>query len=269
MTLNGRSSPRLCASLIAADRALLLAADGAGLSPEVRKTAAELRDKAFAGSRAVDWVRGLTDEVGPRFVGVAGTIGGRRVGAGDPEGAGVLERPCREGDGPAWKRGVETGEVTSPLKQPLILTALGGSPADAGRAGSKRKSSSSPSLEAMDAKGRCRGQGQDHLLQQENGAGIRDARLRLSGGRAHEGRLRRGEARRGGGAHPVRSGPITTGCRTPAPSITWRTCRRSRPRRSRCRTRSFSRRVLPAGQDGPRALHADLRRRTARRSRRT
>src|SRR5216117_275650 len=39
------------------------------VSPEVRRVAEALREKAIAGSKAAEWVRGLTDEVGPRLSG--------------------------------------------------------------------------------------------------------------------------------------------------------------------------------------------------------
>jgi len=39
------------------------AADAPAIPPEVRRVAVDLREKAFAGTRAADWVRGLTDEV--------------------------------------------------------------------------------------------------------------------------------------------------------------------------------------------------------------
>ena len=42
------------------------------LSPEVRRVAEALREKAIAGSKAAEWVRGLTDEVGPRLSGSGG-----------------------------------------------------------------------------------------------------------------------------------------------------------------------------------------------------
>jgi len=56
----------------------LLAAGGAPrdaasvLSPEVRETAASLRERALAGSRASEWVRGLTDRAGARLAGSPG-----------------------------------------------------------------------------------------------------------------------------------------------------------------------------------------------------
>ena len=39
------------------------------LSADVRRVAVELREKAFAGTRAADWVKGLSDEVGSRLSG--------------------------------------------------------------------------------------------------------------------------------------------------------------------------------------------------------
>ncbi|HKA36331.1 MAG TPA: peptidase M28 family protein, partial [Thermoanaerobaculia bacterium] len=146
------------ASLIAAVAALLLAADVPGLSPEVRKTAAELRDKALAGSRAVDWVRGLTDEIGPRLSGSPGDKASVEWGLATLRAQGFSNVHAEKVMVRAWKRGAETGEVTSPVKQLLILTALGGSvPTPAG--GLEAEVAEMPSIEAMEAKGAAAVQG--------------------------------------------------------------------------------------------------------------
>ena len=140
------------ASLVAAIAALLLAADGPPLAPEVRKTASQLRDRAMAGSRAVDWVRGLTDEIGPRLSGSPGDKASVEWGLATLKAQGFSNVHAEKVMVRAWKRGVETGEVTSPVKQPLILTALGGSvPTPAG--GLEAEVVEMPSIEAMEGKG--------------------------------------------------------------------------------------------------------------------
>jgi Predicted aminopeptidases len=53
---------------------------------------------------------------------------------------------------PAWQRGVETGEVTAPVRQKLILAALGGSPATP-EGGLEAEVVEMASLEELDAKG--------------------------------------------------------------------------------------------------------------------
>ena len=97
------------------------------LSPESRRAAEAVRDRALAGSRAFEWVQRLTDEVGPRL---AGSPGDRAAG---PWGKALLESlgfanvriepvPVK-----VWQRVAESGEIVSPFPQALALTALGGS----------------------------------------------------------------------------------------------------------------------------------------------
>jgi hypothetical protein len=112
----------------------LLAASAAGLAAEpdrpgadAWRTAELLREKALAGSRASQWVAGLTDRAGPRLAGSAGdreavawsleTL--RAAGFSNVRGEKVVVK--------VWQRGAETGEVVSPWPQRLALTALGGS----------------------------------------------------------------------------------------------------------------------------------------------
>jgi carboxypeptidase Q len=93
----------------------------------VAQAALTLRERATAGSRAAEWVRGLTDEAGPRLAGSPGdraAVGWalttlRMQGFANVRAEKVLV--------PVWQRGVETGEVTAPWPHTLVLTALGGS----------------------------------------------------------------------------------------------------------------------------------------------
>jgi carboxypeptidase Q len=132
---------------------LLIGAEGQpALSPEVRRTAVELREKAFAGTKAVDWVRGLTDEVGPRLSGSPQDMAGVAWALATLKALGFSNVHAEKVMVPVWQRGVETGEVTAPFKQKLILTALGGSPATP-EGGLEAEVVEMASLEAMDAKG--------------------------------------------------------------------------------------------------------------------
>src|SRR5512143_3099003 len=99
----------LCVSAVLMNRAIL--GDGAVLSPEVRKTAIELREKAFAGTRAVEWVRGLTDEVGPRLAGSQGDVVSIAWAMAKLKELGFSNVRAEKVMVPAWQRGVETGEV--------------------------------------------------------------------------------------------------------------------------------------------------------------
>ena len=140
------------AGLIAAAAALLLAAEVTVIPAEARKAALQLRDQALAGSRAVEWVRGLTDEVGPRLSGSAGDKAGVEWGLATLKAQGFSSVHAEKAMVRAWKRGAETGEITSPVKQPLILTALGGSVATPA-GGLEAEILEAPSIEAIEAKG--------------------------------------------------------------------------------------------------------------------
>lgn len=114
--------------------------------------AAELRDKALAGTRAVDWVRGLTDEAGPRLSGSRGDAASVVWALANLQAQGFSNVHPEKVMVRAWQRGIETGEVTSPVGQPLVLTALGGSvPTPAG--GLEAEIVEAPSIEAMQEKG--------------------------------------------------------------------------------------------------------------------
>ena len=97
------------------------------LSPEVRRTAAQLRDGILAGSRAADWVRDITDLAGPRLPGSAGDRAGVAVGLAILKAQGFANVRAEKAVVKVWQRGIETGEVTAPAPQMLVLTALGGS----------------------------------------------------------------------------------------------------------------------------------------------
>ena len=108
-------------------------ADAPVLSPEVRKTAEALRERAFAGTKAVDWVRSLTDEVGPRLSGSPQDMVGVAWALAALKAAGLSNVRAEKVMVPAWQRGVETGEITAPYRQKLVLDGARREPADAGR----------------------------------------------------------------------------------------------------------------------------------------
>ena len=97
----------------------------ARLSDETLAIAAQLRERALAGSGAYDMVESLTTEVGPRMAGTEAdaravawavrTFGGMGFDA-------VRTEPVRF---PVWRRGQEKADVVSPFPQPLHLVALG------------------------------------------------------------------------------------------------------------------------------------------------
>jgi carboxypeptidase Q len=125
---------------------------GDALSPEVRKTAEALREKAFAGTKAAECVRGLTDEVGPRLSGSPQDAIGVAWALAKLKELGFSNVHAEKVMVPAWHRGIETGEVEVPFRQKLILAALGGSPPTP-EGGLEAQVVEAGSLEDLDAKG--------------------------------------------------------------------------------------------------------------------
>jgi hypothetical protein len=105
--------------------ALTAAGLAAPAGPET--TAAALRDRIVAGSRAAEWVSQITDLAGPRLPGSPGDRAGVAVALDILRKQGFASVRAEKVMVPVWERGVETGEVLSPARQKLVLTALGGS----------------------------------------------------------------------------------------------------------------------------------------------
>ena len=97
------------------------------LSPEVRQAAERLRENAFTGTRASEWVRGLIDSSGPRLAGSPGDRASIAWGLATLKALGFANVRSEKVTVPFWERGVETGEVVAPYPHRLFLTALGGS----------------------------------------------------------------------------------------------------------------------------------------------
>ncbi|HEX7252142.1 MAG TPA: M28 family peptidase, partial [Thermoanaerobaculia bacterium] len=97
------------------------------LAPDIRRTAEALREKAFAGSQAARWVQELTDQVGPRLTGSPGDAAAVAWALASLKARGFANVRAEKAVTHVWKRGMETGEITAPFSQTLVLTALGGS----------------------------------------------------------------------------------------------------------------------------------------------
>jgi carboxypeptidase Q len=97
------------------------------LAPEVRRIAESLRESAFSGTRASEWVRGLLDTAGPRLSGSPGDKAAIAWSLATLKTLGFANVHAEKVMAPYWVRGVETGEVTAPHRHKLFLTALGGS----------------------------------------------------------------------------------------------------------------------------------------------
>jgi hypothetical protein len=114
-------------ALVLAAAVVVAAVKPASLPPETVRTAAALRDRILAGSKAVEWVRDITDLAGPRMPGSEGDRAAVAVTLAMLREQGFANVRAEKVVVPVWQRGVETGEVVSPVRQPLTLTALGGS----------------------------------------------------------------------------------------------------------------------------------------------
>ncbi len=107
-------------------------APGAGpLDADSEHAAILLRDRIAAGSRASEWVRELTDRVGPRLAGSPGDREAVAVAVEMMTALGFANVHTEKVVVPVWARTSESGEVTAPVSQKLALTALGGSVATA------------------------------------------------------------------------------------------------------------------------------------------
>jgi carboxypeptidase Q len=103
------------------------ASEGSEASENYRTTASTLRDEALKGTRAFEIVRSLTAEVGPRSAGSPGDPRGVEWGVRTLKALGFQNVRAEKVTVPHWDRGAESGEIVSPWRQPVVLTALGGS----------------------------------------------------------------------------------------------------------------------------------------------
>jgi len=97
------------------------------LAPDIRATAESLRETAFAGSRASEWIRSLIDQSGPRLSGSPGDRASVAWGLETLKALGFAKVRAEKVMVPVWQRGIESGDVTAPFPHKLFLTALGGS----------------------------------------------------------------------------------------------------------------------------------------------
>ena len=98
-----------------------------GLDDAAIATAAQLRDRALAGSEAFAFVEGLTTEVGPRLAGTEADARGVRWAEAKFKAMGFDKVYLEPVTFPVWLRHRERAEVLAPFPQPLVVTALGGS----------------------------------------------------------------------------------------------------------------------------------------------
>ncbi|MCK9537675.1 M28 family peptidase [Dokdonella sp.] len=113
-------------------------------------TAAELRDKALKDDTAWDFTEALTTEIGPRLAGSENDEKAREWVIARFKALGFDKVWTEPVTYPKWVRRSESGAILAPFPQPVILTALGSSPATPA-GGLVAEVVSFPSLDALKA----------------------------------------------------------------------------------------------------------------------
>jgi hypothetical protein len=111
--------------------------------------AADLRDRTLASSEALETVRSLTDEAGPRLSGSPGDALAVAWGLRALEKAGFSNVHAEKVTVPHWERGAESAAIVSPTPHALAIAALGGSVATPA-GGLSAEVVEAESLEALD-----------------------------------------------------------------------------------------------------------------------
>ncbi len=96
-------------------------------TPAASHTVRELLASGLASRHASEIVQSLTDDVGPRLAGSPGDQAAVAWALARLRAEGLSNVHAEEVIVPHWERGVETGEIVSPTRQKLRLTAIGGS----------------------------------------------------------------------------------------------------------------------------------------------
>jgi hypothetical protein len=109
--------------------ALLVTAAAPALAQPTPQQVASLRDAALGDDHAWDIVEGLTTEVGPRLAGTEAEARARDWSVAKLKALGFANVRVETFDMPVWVRGEEKAWITAPFPQPLVVTALGHSPA--------------------------------------------------------------------------------------------------------------------------------------------
>jgi hypothetical protein len=92
---------------------------------ETLERASRLRDDAARGTRAFEWVRGLTLEAGPRLAGTEGDRRGVAWALRTLREVGLSHVRSESFELDRWERGEAAAEILEPFPQPLVVTALG------------------------------------------------------------------------------------------------------------------------------------------------
>ena len=121
---------QLCATLgVLSLSAAALGAPAAAPAPAPETIATQLRDAALAGHDiAYAWVSELTSRFGPRPAGSVNERQAAEWAAARFKELGFENVHIESFPITAWVRGTESAQITAPLRQPLVVAALGESP---------------------------------------------------------------------------------------------------------------------------------------------
>src|SRR5574337_986239 len=120
-------------TLVALAIGLLIACGAAAAATTIPaaavRTAEQLRDRALHDDTAYRIVSSLTTEVGPRLAGSDADLRAREWAVAKFKALGFDKVYTEPVTFPLWQRRGESGAIVAPFPQPLVLTALGSSPA--------------------------------------------------------------------------------------------------------------------------------------------
>jgi carboxypeptidase Q len=168
----------------------------------------QLRASILGHSRAADWVRDLTDQVGPRLSGSPGDPKAVAWAVATMNSLGYTNVHAEKVMVPRWERGAEEAAVVSPVHQRLILTALGDSVPTPPQ-GIEADVVEVPTLEALDAMSEQQVHGKIVFFNKPT------ARLRTG-----EGYGKAVDVRGGGAVHAAKKGAVAVVIRSIATSNT-------------------------------------------------
>jgi hypothetical protein len=106
---------------------LAAAALSAGIPSPALAEPAAIRDAALKDTVALDFIEGLTTEVGPRPAGTPLEAKGRDWAVAKLKALGFANVRDEPYSMPVWRRGTEAAEVVAPFPQRLVLVGLGNS----------------------------------------------------------------------------------------------------------------------------------------------
>jgi len=122
-----RLAPALAASILLAAGAALAGPSSDALPADATSGAAALQREELSNGRAFSIVQSLVDEVGPRLAGSRADRAAVAWALRTMPTLGLSDVHAERAQVTHWERGAEHAEIVAPMKQPLVVAALGGS----------------------------------------------------------------------------------------------------------------------------------------------